>query len=90
MQLARRRGYAEANLLALLPGMLIGGIVGARIVHVVDNWDLYAAAPWRVLLINEGGIGLYGAILGGSLAGYLDARRRGFAPAPSPTWRRPA
>jgi phosphatidylglycerol---prolipoprotein diacylglyceryl transferase len=81
-RLARRTGWPEADLWSLLPWVLVGGLLGARILHVVDNWALYAAEPWTVLLVNEGGIGLLGAIVGGSVAGYLGARRLGVAPAP--------
>jgi phosphatidylglycerol:prolipoprotein diacylglycerol transferase len=50
---------------------IIGGIVGARLLHVIDQWQFYAQNPMTILAINEGGIAIYGAILGGSLAGWL-------------------
>lgn len=80
--LARGGGFPEDSVLAVLPWAILGGIVGARVVHVVDNWDLYAPAPWRILLVNEGGIGLLGAILGGSLAAYAAALRLGLPAGP--------
>jgi len=50
---------------------IIGGIIGARLVHVVDHWgDAYTFDSfWRVFEVWRGGIGLWGAILGGWLAG---------------------
>lgn len=48
---------------------IAGGIIGARIVHVADNWHIYRQDLTQVLAVWEGGIGLWGAILGGSLAG---------------------
>ncbi len=48
---------------------IIGGIIGARLVHVVDNWDVYQDDPAQILAIWSGGIGLWGAILGGFLGG---------------------
>ncbi len=51
-----------------------GGIVGARLLYVLENAHLYANNPLGVLAINEGGISIYGAVIGGTLAGYLYAR----------------
>lgn len=48
---------------------IAGGIIGARIVHVADNWHIYRQDLTQVFAIWEGGIGLWGAILGGTLAG---------------------
>ena len=52
---------------------IIGGIVGARLVHVVDQWDFYGDNPGRIIAIWEGGIGLWGGILGGFIGGSLYA-----------------
>jgi phosphatidylglycerol:prolipoprotein diacylglycerol transferase len=58
---------------------IVGGIVGARLVHVFDNWDVYGSDPGRIIAIWNGGIGLWGGILGGWIAGALYAY---FAKAP--------
>jgi len=50
-----------------------GGIVGARLFHVVDNWAYYAQNPIQIVMINEGGIAIYGAIVGGVLTGFIYA-----------------
>jgi phosphatidylglycerol:prolipoprotein diacylglycerol transferase len=51
---------------------ILGGIVGARLVHVIDFWsDIYQHNPIEVLYVWTGGIALYGAILGGFVAGSL-------------------
>jgi phosphatidylglycerol:prolipoprotein diacylglycerol transferase len=54
--------------------VVIGGLVGARIAHVTDNWSTYAADPLRMLAIGSGGIGTMGAPIGSSISGYLAAR----------------
>ena len=56
---------------------IIGGIVGARLVHVVDNWSWYQANPGQIIAIWSGGIGLWGGILGGFVTGALYALWRG-------------
>ncbi len=48
---------------------IIGGIIGARVVHVADNWDFYGNNLTQVFAVWEGGIGLWGGILGGWLGG---------------------
>ncbi|MSQ07776.1 MAG: prolipoprotein diacylglyceryl transferase [Dehalococcoidia bacterium] len=53
---------------------ILGGIVGARIVHVADNWDVYRHNPGDIFALWAGGIGLWGAILGGWAAGMIYAR----------------
>ena len=53
---------------------ILGGIIGARVVHVIDNWALiYASQPIQVLYIWNGGIGLWGGILGGFIGGAIYA-----------------
>ena len=48
---------------------ILGGIIGARIVHVVDNWDFYQYNLLQIFFIWSGGIGIWGAILGGFIGG---------------------
>jgi phosphatidylglycerol:prolipoprotein diacylglycerol transferase len=54
--------------------VVIGGLMGARVAHVTDNWALYANDPWRALQFWSGGIGTMGAPIGSTIAGYLAAR----------------
>ena len=44
---------------------IIGGIVGSRLVHVIDRWDFYGNDPAKIFQVWTGGIAIYGAILGG-------------------------
>ena len=50
---------------------IIGGIVGARAVHVIDRWDFYGDNIGNIFQIWSGGIAIYGAVLGGFMAGAL-------------------
>jgi phosphatidylglycerol:prolipoprotein diacylglycerol transferase len=53
---------------------LIGGVVGARLYHVIDYAQYYLAHPIRVFYLHLGGLGIYGAIFGGAIGLYLYLR----------------
>ena len=56
---------------------IIGGILGARLLHVIDFWNsFYRHDILKVFEIWSGGISIYGAILGGFAfgAGYILVR----------------
>ncbi|MCH2508348.1 MAG: prolipoprotein diacylglyceryl transferase, partial [Dehalococcoidia bacterium] len=44
---------------------IIGGIVGARLVHVIDRWDYYGDNLIQSVELWNGGIALLGSIIGG-------------------------
>ena len=57
-----------------------GGIIGARIYHVITSPDAYFGKngnPIMALAIWNGGLGIWGAVAGGALAVWLVARHRG-------------
>lgn len=54
----------------------VGALIGARLLHVIDQWDYYRQQPLQILLLNEGGIAIFGAIVGGMLGGFIYARLR--------------
>lgn len=61
------------------------GIIGGRIYHVITDWPKYfgdGANPWDALKITQGGLGIWGAVLLGTLAGLAVLKWRGvpFAP----------
>jgi phosphatidylglycerol---prolipoprotein diacylglyceryl transferase len=72
---ARRKGLPVDVVEDLTIWVILGGIAGARLLHVIDRWDLYAANPLGILAIMNGGLAIEGAILGGALAGGFAAWR---------------
>ncbi len=54
-----------------------GGIVGARLLFVLEHLDAFAADPLAILRINEGGISVFGSFIGGAIVGSIMAVRRG-------------
>jgi len=74
---ARRRGLPDAEVESLVWWVVVGGFVGARALHVIDRWDLYAERPMAIFEVWNGGLAILGAVLGGTVAGALVAWRRG-------------
>lgn len=52
------------------------GIVGARLYYVAMSWETFAANPISALYIWEGGVALYGGVIGGALGVLVYARRK--------------
>ncbi len=50
--------------------VIIAGLIGARLYHVIDFWEYYSLDPIKILLVWEGGLGIWGAI-GGGMIGLL-------------------
>ena len=62
---AKRKGIDEDHVFGLLLIALPLSLIGARAYHVIDQWnEIYTHDPARVFLINEGGIAIYGAVIG--------------------------
>jgi phosphatidylglycerol:prolipoprotein diacylglycerol transferase len=65
---ARRRGEDPDVGWTILLWALVAGVLGARIYHVIHEWDFYRANPGLILQIWNGGLGIPGAIIGGAAA----------------------
>ena len=74
----RQAGLTQGMVSSVATWAIPGGIVGARLVHVLDNWGYYTANPEQIIAIWNGGIAIYGAIAGGVAAGAAYAAWQGF------------
>jgi prolipoprotein diacylglyceryl transferase len=78
---SRRWGRREDDFDLILRVAVWGvaaGIVGARLYHVVTSWDDVPEPKWRgVLEVWEGGLGIWGGILFGVIAGAFVIKRSG-------------
>lgn len=45
--------------------VLLMGLIGARLYHVWDYWSYYQNQPELILALWQGGLGIYGALVGG-------------------------
>lgn len=72
----KRLGLPQDTVIDLALSLVPLGIVGARLYYVVFAWDSFRADPISVLYVWQGGLAIYGGIIGGLLAAVLFARRR--------------
>jgi prolipoprotein diacylglyceryl transferase len=71
----RERNPAIAGEVALWA--VPAGVIGARLYHVVTDWSAFSGHLGDIPLIQQGGLGIYGALLGGALGAAVGARRAG-------------
>jgi prolipoprotein diacylglyceryl transferase len=71
------RGGEAGEIQALALWGVPAGLVGARLYHVVTNYEGYTDSPLRALQIWNGGLGIPGGIAAGVACGLVVARRRG-------------
>jgi prolipoprotein diacylglyceryl transferase len=55
---------------------VIWGIIGARLYHVITDYQLFEGHWERTVQIWKGGLGIWGAVAGGAIAVWVVARRR--------------
>lgn len=81
---AKRRGHEPEIVWDLMIYLLIGGIIGARLWHILTpppssgitaGW--YFTHPLDALNIRKGGLGIPGAVIGGAVVLYLYTRKYG-------------
>lgn len=72
----KRQGIPEDDFYDYLLWALPVAIVCARIYYVTFQWPYYAVHPEEIIAIWDGGIAIYGAILGGFVVLYLFCRAR--------------
>ena len=66
---APARGIDPDDIYSVAIWAIIGGVIGARIVHVIDQWSFYQGNLIQIAYIWSGGIALWGGLLGGFLGG---------------------
>lgn len=71
----RKKLYPDA-IIDMCLWMLPMGVLGARLYYVLFAWEYYAANPISALYIWEGGLAIYGAIIGGVIGLTIFARRK--------------
>ncbi|MBP9675866.1 MAG: prolipoprotein diacylglyceryl transferase [Anaerolineaceae bacterium] len=81
---AKRRGLEKDIIWDVLPWLLIAGIIGARLWHVitpdstllVNGQNPYFIRPIEILNIRNGGLGIPGGVMAGVLALWIYCRKK--------------
>ena len=66
------------------------GVIGARLYHVITDWQLFRDDPVRVFYIWEGGLGIWGGIALGVAVGLWRAAKKGIPLLPAADCAAPA
>lgn len=60
---------------------VVAGLLGARVFHIVDHWNLFVADPWA-MIASRSGFSIYGGLCAGVTSGIFWLRRRSVPLAP--------
>lgn len=74
---AKTFGITQDDVLDLVLWAVPIGVVCARLYYCVFYWDLYRDNPISMLYIWEGGLAIYGGIIGGVLTAIVYCKRKG-------------
>lgn len=72
---ARRKRLPKDTGLDMALWAVPPAVVCARIYYVIFRWDIYAEEPLRALYFWQGGLAIYGAVIGGFLGLWALSRR---------------
>ncbi|MER6008418.1 prolipoprotein diacylglyceryl transferase [Nonomuraea angiospora] len=80
----RARGGEKGTIGDLAVPGVIFGLIGARLYHVITDWQTYFGPraikePYQALFIWEGGLSIWGAVALGGVGMWLACRRRGLS-----------
>ncbi len=75
------RGGERGTVFDIALWAIILGLIGGRLYHVLTDWQTYfgpgGAGFWAAFKIQEGGLGIWGAVALGGVGAWIGCRRRG-------------
>jgi phosphatidylglycerol:prolipoprotein diacylglycerol transferase len=77
-KIAKTKNLASALIWRVAFKSVLLGVIGARIYHVIDFWELYSHNILGAFYVWNGGLGIIGGILGGILGIYLTTPKKYF------------
>lgn len=85
--LAQRRWEAIGGRPGVMAALAVwgvpGGLIGARLYSVVTSWQADTGGHWiRIFEVWQGGLGIWGGVVGGVATGAIGVRRAGLRLAP--------
>ena len=76
MYRAKHQGYSQDLILDLMILTIPISIICARIYYVIFEWDQYTGHLIKVFAIREGGLAIYGGVIGGFLTVLFYSRKK--------------
>ncbi|KRN02438.1 prolipoprotein diacylglyceryl transferase [Levilactobacillus senmaizukei DSM 21775 = NBRC 103853] len=76
-----RRGIKADDIYDMILWALPAALIAARLYYVIFEWKYYAKNPGEIIAIWDGGIAIYGSLIGAGIVVYLFCRSRFI-----PTW----
>ncbi len=70
----KRKGMDTSHYGGIATWTIVLGIIGARLFHVIDDWEFYSDNPGRILQIQRGGLAIWGATIMGALGVFIGCR----------------
>ena len=71
---ARSLGIHPYDGLDVLLWAVIGGVVGARAYFVIFQWEMYRDNLLKIFAFREGGLAIYGGVIGAVVVGWIACR----------------
>ena len=72
----RRVGMRMDDIYDLIIFAVPSAIIGARLYYVIFNYSLYAGDFWSIFRIRDGGLAIYGGVIGAVIAMFFRCRRK--------------
>lgn len=78
VRLAKEAGLKDEIVYSMLMWAVPGGIIGSRLLHVIDSWSSFSGNVEEIFFVWQGGVTIYGAIIGGTISGAIYAWIKGY------------
>ncbi|OGX45328.1 MAG: prolipoprotein diacylglyceryl transferase [Omnitrophica WOR_2 bacterium RIFCSPLOWO2_12_FULL_51_8] len=73
---AKKENLAPEAIINFLFAAFISGIIGARLLYVIQNRDFYFKEPLEIVMLQHGGLSWFGGLIAGTSAGLIFLKRR--------------
>ena len=74
---AKRKGQSTDDYLDVIIWGMILGVIGARAYYVIFSWSEYKDNLISILMLRQGGLAIYGGIIGGFIGVFLICKKKG-------------
>lgn len=73
---AKRYGYLSDSFTDITIFGIVCGVIGARLYYVLFSWDMYKDDLISIINLRQGGLAIYGGIIGGTIGVFIMSKSR--------------